>query len=141
MDPDVTLEEMRALVKKVLYDEPEGPYPDTEEMFTLFEGLDGWISKGGFLPTAWQAKNPGRDSEEQRFAWKIIDTVVRGTKERLLGWLLDDEEKHGTTLLCDMMEEGGVALRARFDTYTPEGDPLDDLRFERTILHPEEEDD
>jgi hypothetical protein len=140
MDPDAALKEMRALVEEVLHD--NNPSEEAAERLSeLVEGLDGWISRGGFLPTAWQPKQPRRDSDEQRFAWKIIDTVVRGTKERLLDWLLDDEEKHGTTLLCDMMEEGGVVLRVKFDTYTPVGDPLDDLRFERTLLHPEEEDD
>jgi hypothetical protein len=137
MDPDVALKEMRALVQEVLYD--NASEEAAERLSELFEGLDGWISKGGFLPTSWQPKQLKRDSDEQRFAWKIIDTVVRGTKERLLDWLLDDGEKHGTTLLCDMMKEGGVTIRTRFDTYTPVGDALDDLRFTRTLLHPEED--
>ena len=54
MDPNEALKKMRALVKKVLHDEPSGPYPDIEEMFESFEALDERLSSGGFLPTDWE---------------------------------------------------------------------------------------
>ena len=53
MDPDAALKEMRALVEEVLND--DDPSEDSaERMSELFDGLDGWISKGGFLPQDWQ---------------------------------------------------------------------------------------
>jgi len=48
MDPDAALEELRRLLAQ--------KYPDTEDMERiqlLFESLDEWLSKGSFLPKAW----------------------------------------------------------------------------------------
>lgn len=61
MDPDKTLEEIRALVLKMQEDfnsTAEGSNGiDQDEAYYLTElidGLDEWIKKGGFLPKAWK---------------------------------------------------------------------------------------
>lgn len=61
MDPDKTLEEIRALVLKMQEDfnsTAEGSNGiDQDEAYYLTElidGLDEWIKKGGFLPKAWR---------------------------------------------------------------------------------------
>lgn len=52
MDPDSTLAALRQITDKSF---PEGL--DDNEISTvvnLFIALDEWLSKGGFLPEAWQ---------------------------------------------------------------------------------------
>lgn len=49
MDPNETLRQLRHAV--------EG---ESADIFELFSALDGWLSKGGFLPTDWM---PGSDAE------------------------------------------------------------------------------
>jgi hypothetical protein len=51
MDPDAALDELRSWV-----DGDNSGHPASERadrMAELFDGLDGWLSKGGFLPDAW----------------------------------------------------------------------------------------
>lgn len=47
MDPNATLARLRELVFSGLQ------RPETEEMAELFDDLDTWMSKGGFLPADW----------------------------------------------------------------------------------------
>lgn len=47
MDPNATLKELRELLKR-------GMRPDLERARELFEALDEWILKGGFLPDDWK---------------------------------------------------------------------------------------
>lgn len=56
MDPDALLERLRVLVDAVLDgDTPaEQFHADAEALAADFEGLDLWLSKGGFLPEAWK---------------------------------------------------------------------------------------
>jgi len=51
MDPNACLKEIRELVKAIWREESI----DLDHLATLVEGLDRWIAKGGFLPTAWQS--------------------------------------------------------------------------------------
>jgi hypothetical protein len=54
MDPNETLRALRELVEQV-YGDDEGDVNDQLEDFAgYFESLDGWISKGGFLPRDWR---------------------------------------------------------------------------------------
>lgn len=62
MDPNACLEELRQLAAETNWerDKPElhamdkeTPRARAERMAELVESLDGWLSKGGFLPTAW----------------------------------------------------------------------------------------
>ena len=66
MDPNATLAQLRELSKLVLPDEANAldasedladAFNDATdrlaELANLFEALDGWIMKGGFLPKEW----------------------------------------------------------------------------------------
>lgn len=58
MDPNVALEEIRRLIETCLDSSvPTKPTPKEAflELAELVDGLDGWLSKGGFLPDAWEA--------------------------------------------------------------------------------------
>ncbi len=56
MDPNETLRALRELVEQV-HNDDEGDVNDQLEDFAgYFEALDGWISKGGFLPREWAKK-------------------------------------------------------------------------------------
>ena len=46
MDPDAALEEIRALMN-------DGDSADVR-LIELFEGLDQWLSQGGFPPAPWR---------------------------------------------------------------------------------------
>ncbi|GAA2609807.1 hypothetical protein SMC26_39590 [Actinomadura fulvescens] len=58
MDPNACLAEIRSLSAKILADmDREGGMPepsDAARLAELNEGLDGWLSKRGFLPSAWE---------------------------------------------------------------------------------------
>jgi hypothetical protein len=54
VDPNEALRLIRLTIKQM--DADENPYikaAHAEEIAEYFEALDGWLSKGGFLPTAW----------------------------------------------------------------------------------------
>jgi len=54
MDPDAALDAIRSMVSDVLAGE-NGDADDTLDMLAeTFRGLDEWLSRGGFLPAAWQ---------------------------------------------------------------------------------------
>lgn len=48
MDPDAALKQIREL----LYSYPCRDF-DAQELVEAVDALDGWLSKGGFLPQAW----------------------------------------------------------------------------------------
>ena len=54
MDPDETLNELRALTARVRAD-ARLSQADVERGAELFEALDGFLSSGGFMPVAWQS--------------------------------------------------------------------------------------
>lgn len=58
MDPNAALARLRMLANMIAAD-VDGGYPvDAEraqEIATTFEGLDSWLSSGGFLPTDWRS--------------------------------------------------------------------------------------
>lgn len=49
MDPNATLARLRELAA----DGTHLTMTETEEMAELFEALDAWMSKGGFMPSDW----------------------------------------------------------------------------------------
>ncbi len=57
MDPNETLKQLRMMVQRAFAITEEGELPDLQDLCEMFDSLDGWISKGGFLPIAWI---PGR---------------------------------------------------------------------------------
>jgi hypothetical protein len=63
MDPNANLEELRRLAAEILNMTVE-QMGETEtgdlmaratRLAELIEALDGWLTKGGFLPSAWNA--------------------------------------------------------------------------------------
>ncbi|AYP70073.1 HNH endonuclease [Mycobacterium phage CRB2] len=52
MDPDAALSELRALASRVRA-EHRLSQADVERAGELFDGLDGWLTTGGMLPSAW----------------------------------------------------------------------------------------
>jgi hypothetical protein len=59
MDPNAALKEIREIVKDPDSNLDSGRVGTLSRLIDLIDGLDGWISKGGFLPRDWQklAKN------------------------------------------------------------------------------------
>jgi hypothetical protein len=54
MDPDAALARIRHLADTNNCEDARDCYLDLAE---LVQGLDEWITKGGFLPKAWQKQN------------------------------------------------------------------------------------
>lgn len=52
MDPNANLEELRGLYRTIL-DNGQDTFDDATRLAELVEALDGWLSKGGFLPSEW----------------------------------------------------------------------------------------
>lgn len=52
MDPEETLRRLRVLAENAINDAVADE--DAVEMAELFQAMDGWLSKGGFLPAAWK---------------------------------------------------------------------------------------
>lgn len=57
MDPDEALAQIRQHVKDILETEKEEDDLDVMRFAELVQGLDEWISKGGFLPQAWKTSH------------------------------------------------------------------------------------
>lgn len=55
MDPNANLERIRVLVRNAL--RGDGDDDETAELADLVEGLDEWLSAGGFLPKAWERRS------------------------------------------------------------------------------------
>ena len=59
MDPDAALEQIRECLAEYRTaedrDDPEAVTEALARLAEITEGLDAWISKGGFLPRAWRA--------------------------------------------------------------------------------------
>lgn len=74
MDPDAALAQIRALLRLTSITRS-----DAERLVELTEGLDTWLSQGGFLPAAWQPDTTTQDriiaeAEDQQ----AIDLANRG---------------------------------------------------------------
>lgn len=57
MDPEEALKRLRQLVKIHMGGDGLDAH-EIDRMVTTFQGLDEWITKGGFLPADWQALKP-----------------------------------------------------------------------------------
>jgi len=57
MDPEATLKEMRALASNILHT-PDAVdldiYVWATRLADQVEAMDGWLSKGGFMPKDWR---------------------------------------------------------------------------------------
>jgi hypothetical protein len=54
MDPDAALREIRATLT-LIKAHRRMTHAQLDHLAELFDGLDGWITMGGFLPAAWRA--------------------------------------------------------------------------------------
>lgn len=54
MDPNTALLTLRGEVQSVLDNADESTSAFLLNICELFDSLDGWMSKGGFLPDAWE---------------------------------------------------------------------------------------
>lgn len=52
MDPNAALQAIRAEVFEIQH----GDKPDPQALADTFQGLDEWLSKGGFPPEEWDAR-------------------------------------------------------------------------------------
>jgi hypothetical protein len=55
MDPNAALAEIRTIISQHNRD---GGLVVAARLAELVDGLDGWLSKGGFLPAAWTHGGP-----------------------------------------------------------------------------------
>jgi len=55
MDPEVALAELREIVKEVNDGTVSSHTDAMSRMADLFDGLDGWLTNGGFKPLDWRA--------------------------------------------------------------------------------------
>jgi hypothetical protein len=58
MDPNIALEDIRKAIASTAIDPSRTDFDDVLYQagivaFDAFEALDEWLSKGGFLPSAW----------------------------------------------------------------------------------------
>jgi hypothetical protein len=60
MDPNEALRQIRVIVADVLEGNAPEPPPDIDVLAELIDGLDGWLVKGGALPSAWTATQETR---------------------------------------------------------------------------------
>lgn len=63
MDPNANLEELRRLVARILAEDIDEAFPNMNDLrlAELVLALDGWLSKGGFLPNAWRREDTSGD--------------------------------------------------------------------------------
>lgn len=57
MDPNTVLAELRELIRHLPFEVEEMGLVDLDganDIHEKFTALDGWLSKGGFLPADWQ---------------------------------------------------------------------------------------
>lgn len=66
MDPNTALKQMRRLLKDLdrAGDDESEAASIAEDMAVTFQGLDGWLSKGGFLPDEWNDEDDDSDDED-----------------------------------------------------------------------------
>jgi hypothetical protein len=73
MDPDAALAQIRELIIKQ-QTECELSESDAADLVELIDGLDEWLTKGGFLPTEWNAlRSPLRTTSTEN-----VTRVQRG---------------------------------------------------------------
>ena len=55
-----------------------------DHMGWLVEALDGWISKGGFLPEPWAAMQPRQQAAAKTALWRGAVDVLKGALEAIV---------------------------------------------------------
>lgn len=57
MDPNEALRRVREHITHILNDDGDC---DVTELAEAFDALDGWLTRGGFLPAAWEIGRTSR---------------------------------------------------------------------------------
>lgn len=78
MDPTQALSDIRDHIKEFRDSREEPPADVIGDLFTKVEGLDDWMSKGGFPPEQWRPHN-GRPRREED-GDVVLDDVVHGRR-------------------------------------------------------------
>jgi hypothetical protein len=124
MDPDAALTEMRALILTMNTDSDlvGDRYADAGyRLVELVDGLDNWLSSGGFLPSAW-ANAPTQPEDEDD--WAMPEPVVIGEIETEMGAVPVMADSRGQELItagntitwmCNYEVEPGVPCGFRLD--------------------------
>lgn len=82
MDPNAAIEELRHLSSQLNGDnDDDGEHSpiDVDRFVELWDGLDQWISNGGFLPKAWQGS---ATTAINRFSAHPDTCICNGTPHR-----------------------------------------------------------
>jgi hypothetical protein len=64
MDPNANLAEQRRIVTRVIAGD-DSDAAHLARLADLVQALDEWISRGGFLPDAWQEGHDNKPKEEE----------------------------------------------------------------------------
>lgn len=64
----------------------------TEELYEAFDAIDGWMSKGGFLPTEWQGARASRLSAYEREILASVDTNWRTETAQAYAAYIDPQD-------------------------------------------------
>lgn len=80
MDPNTTLEEIRAILRSHRQGQPE----DLWLLLNLWEALDHWLTGGGFLPRQWSGPTDADSTLHQGLAEEITDPTATVTELRRL---------------------------------------------------------
>jgi hypothetical protein len=106
MDPTIALEEARRISEHILKQtdaeneencaELEIGWEDARALAEYFAALDGWISKGGFLPKAWVAPGPSspivdRLTKAERRTIELARSMIRDAAH---GWATKELAGH-----------------------------------------------
>lgn len=126
MDPNANLEELRRLVARLLALTVEEAaanvaklHADAVRAAELVEALDGWLSKRGFLPRAWDFTEPERAHAEIEAASApaALLTPTRNAflaayraKVATFGWARDTVRLNHFMLTVEQCLAGGAIL-------------------------------
>lgn len=108
MDPNANLEELRRIVTELSDPEflmryverdPAGVAADVTRLAELCAALDGWLSKGGFLPRDWEPGTearrliPGERIPTTTGTREVITVDVDNARQRVLVTVADPAGK------------------------------------------------
>ena len=81
MDPNENLEEQRDLSEALVESsDEEETQAQSNRLAELVESLDGWIMKGGFLPTEWELRCNGGLLKRAALAAQVYEEAIDGTE-------------------------------------------------------------
>lgn len=100
MDPDAALEQIRRHLAE-FHARPSSALTDPHELVELVDGLDQWLTRGGFLPAAWRPT--GRVTAEAHYSGiqPAPTTCLGGRRQPELTNETQGELTSGTCPSCD----------------------------------------